>query len=429
MAYRWLRALPAGFVSLFASIYFIVIGCGGGTVGATPPPAPAAPAVTSVTPATVPAGSAAFTLQINGSGFVSGSVASWNGTNLSTTYVSATELTAAVPASLAAGGGTFSIAVVNPDGQKSTSTNSSVVVDNPVPAIVSLSPVSGTAGAGALEVVVTGTGFIPSSVASFAGKARSTTVKSSTQLTVALTAADLATAGTANVTVANPPPGGGASAPAPFTIYQPPPMITGVMPASLVVGSPDTPVSIMGTGFTPGSMVLASGYQLVPVSITPTAINVTIPASELNYAAPLILTVQTPDNVSNSFSLPLLNPVPVIQSLSPQIVTAGSPGFSLTIPATGVFSYTQVNVNGAAVAPPFSTNPFQVPIPASALAQVGTVSISLTNPPPGGGTSNIATLQVIAGSNYLRTVNLPANSLEKPAAAGDLCRHPGECEL
>ena len=50
-------------------------------------------------------------------------------------------------------------------------------------------------------------------------------------------------------------------------------------------------------------------------------------------------------------------------------------------------------------------------IPASALAQVGTVTVSLTNPPPGGGTSNLATIKVIAGSDYLRTVNLPANAL------------------
>jgi hypothetical protein len=62
-----------------------------------------------------------LTLQINGSGFVSGSVASWNGANLTTTYVSGTELKAAVHASLAATGGSFAIAVANPDGQKSGS--------------------------------------------------------------------------------------------------------------------------------------------------------------------------------------------------------------------------------------------------------------------------------------------------------------------
>jgi len=45
------------------------------------------------------------------------------------------------------------------------------------------------------------------------------------------------------------------------------------------------------------------------------------------------------------------------------------------------------------------------------MAQVGTISVSLTNPAPGGGTSNVATVRVIAGDNYLRTVNLPANAL------------------
>jgi len=217
---RRLRCIPFLLSFSFLIVTYLIsatIGCGGGSVaGTTPtgpstptPPAPAAPAITTIAPSTIPAGSIEFTLQINGSGFVSGSVASWNGTNLPTIYVSATELTAAVPASLAASGGTFAIAVANPDGQSSGSSNAnaSIAVDNPAPVIVSLSETSAVAGTGATNVVVTGTGFVQNSAASFAGNARTTTVQSATQLTMALTATDLATAGQANITVANPSPG------------------------------------------------------------------------------------------------------------------------------------------------------------------------------------------------------------------------------
>jgi hypothetical protein len=260
---------------------------------------------------------------------------------------------------------------------------------------------------------VTGTGFLQSSIASFAGNPRPTTVQSATQLTMALTAADLANAGSVKVTVANPVPGGGVSAAATFTILQPPPVITGITPATLIVGSQATLFTITGTGFAPNAIVLAGGDDLPPASVTPTTITVTIPAYLLTTAGTLQLEVVTPVNISNSVTVNLLNPLPAIQSISTQIVTAGSPGLSLTIQATGLLFDTQVNINGAPSAGPFSTSSgsIQVLIPASALAQVGTVTVSLTNPPPGGGTSNLATIKVIAGSNYLRTVNLPANAL------------------
>ncbi len=424
--HRVRRVLPGRLLRLIFTGYLAsaVIGCGGGSVAGTTPNSPgnptppsttasAPPVITSVGPASIAAGSAAFTLQINGSGFVSGSVASWNGTSLTTTYVSATELKAAVPASLAATGGSFAIAVANPDGQKSGSSNPSVVVDNPLPSITSLSPASVIAGSGALSVVVTGAGFLQSSIASFAGNPRPTTVQSATQLTMALTAADLANIGSVKVTVANPAPGGGASAPATFTLLQPPPVITGVTPATLIVGSQDTLVTITGTGFTPNAFVIAGGSNLTPASVTPTAITVIIPAYLLASAGTLQLAVVTPTNISNDFTVNLLNPLPAIQSISPQIVTAGSPGLSLTIQATGLLYDTQVNINGSPAAGPFSTSSgsIQVSIPASGLAQVGNVTVSLTNPAPGGGTSNIATVKVIAGTNYLRTVNLPANAL------------------
>ena len=233
MVFHGLRVPPGWLSRLIFTAYLagVVLGCGGGSVAGTTPPgnssppntsALASPAVTSVAPATVPAGSAAFTLQINGSGFVSGSAVSWNGTSLTTTYISATELKAAVPASLAATGGSFAITVANPDGLTSGSNSPKVVVDNPLPSITSLSPASVTAGSGAVNVVVTGAGFVQSSIASFAGNGRPTTVQSATQLTMALTAADLANAGSVKVTVANPVPGGGVSAPATLTLLQPP---------------------------------------------------------------------------------------------------------------------------------------------------------------------------------------------------------------
>jgi hypothetical protein len=65
-------------------------------------------------PMTLPPGGSSFTLTVNGTGFVSGSVVNWNGTPLATTFVSGSQLTATVPASDIASAGTAWVTVVTP---------------------------------------------------------------------------------------------------------------------------------------------------------------------------------------------------------------------------------------------------------------------------------------------------------------------------
>ncbi|MBA3912857.1 MAG: VCBS repeat-containing protein [Acidobacteriales bacterium] len=66
-----------------------------------------------VPPAVAPGGPD-FTLTVNGTGFVTGSVVQWNGSPLATTYVSETQLTAAVPSADIAHSGTFAVTVRSP---------------------------------------------------------------------------------------------------------------------------------------------------------------------------------------------------------------------------------------------------------------------------------------------------------------------------
>jgi hypothetical protein len=65
-------------------------------------------------PTTAAPGGSAFTMTVNGTGFVSGAVVNWNGTSLDTTFVSASKLTATVPASNIAVPITAAITVANP---------------------------------------------------------------------------------------------------------------------------------------------------------------------------------------------------------------------------------------------------------------------------------------------------------------------------
>ena len=75
-----------------------------------------APTLTSLSPSSASAGVPAFTLTVNGSNFVSGSVVQWNGAARTTTFVSATQLTAAIPASDIVTAGSAQVRVVNPAG-------------------------------------------------------------------------------------------------------------------------------------------------------------------------------------------------------------------------------------------------------------------------------------------------------------------------
>jgi hypothetical protein len=65
-------------------------------------------------PTTVVPGSPAFTLTVNGTGFVSGSVVNWNGSPRTTTFVSNSRLTAAISAADISSPTTAGISVVNP---------------------------------------------------------------------------------------------------------------------------------------------------------------------------------------------------------------------------------------------------------------------------------------------------------------------------
>lgn len=178
------------------------------------------PTITSLSPSSGTAGGGGFTLAVNGTNFANGvSTVRWNGTNRTTTYVSATQLTAAISAADIAAGGTALVSVVNSIPGGGTSGNSSFTINNPSPTISSISPDTATRGGQAFNLTVNGTNFVYGNTSvRWNGGNRSTTVLSPTQVIAAITAADIASAGTATITVYNPAPGGGLSSGATFTI-------------------------------------------------------------------------------------------------------------------------------------------------------------------------------------------------------------------
>ena len=108
------------------------------------------------------------------------------------------------------------------------------------------------------------------------GMHKTTTFVSATQVTAAITAADIATAGTFNVSVTNPAPGGGASGNSPFTVNNPVPTITSLSPTSAIVGGVAFTLTVNGTNFVSGAVVNFNGNAKTTTFVSATQVTAAI---------------------------------------------------------------------------------------------------------------------------------------------------------
>jgi hypothetical protein len=153
--------------------------------------------------------------------------------------------------------------------------------NNPTPAISSISPSNAPAGASSLTITVTGTGFVQGSTLEWNQSSRPTTFVSSTQLQMTLTAADLAVGSLAQITIANPGPGGGTSGAATFTIDNPLPQITGISPSTVTTTSIGRVLTVTGSGIVPSSSITWNGTARATKYVSSTQLQVTLQAGDV----------------------------------------------------------------------------------------------------------------------------------------------------
>ncbi len=191
-----------------------------------------------VSPSNVTAGGGDLTITLTpgpNSFFVVQTSVTWDQKNLKTCVVTTTaantcapsndkgnvvSVTAVVPAALTAKAGTHFIQSVQPHSGAGTNGLSNPVAfevfppPNPVPTVTSVSPNTATAGSAAQTLTIAGTNFLLTSDPSGGSQVRwntttqtnlSVTNITATQIQATVPAAQLATAGTATVTVYNPP--------------------------------------------------------------------------------------------------------------------------------------------------------------------------------------------------------------------------------
>lgn len=296
-----------------------------------------------------------------------------------------------------------------------------------MPAISTLSPASITSQSTTFTLAVYGSGFAPSSQIEFNGVPRTysngtsdTLFLSENELTTVVTPSEIAIAGTVNVTVFTPQPGGGTSNIVVFIVnggVLPVPQITSLSPSTMGAGAAGATLTINGANFVgvPGnggsvSVVTVDGANRTTTFLSNTELTVALQGSDIASVGPVNIAVLNPPDtnakppgggLSNTVALNVVNPTPVLKSVSPQNVVAGTTATtSISVSGSGFDQSSQILVNGTGRTTTFaSASSLSAVLATSDLASAETYTVQVVNPAPGGGSSQVLYFSVVPASS------------------------------
>lgn len=372
---------------------------------------PTTAVITSIDPTSIVVASPQFTLQVTGANFVSGAQVRVNSAARTTQFVSSTRLNATIPASDLTTVRTLQISAANPGSSASAAVTFRVVSNTP--AITSISPSTVAVGSPITTITVNGSGFASTAIVRAGSTNLTTTFVSETQLTGRVPASELTTARTLNITVMNPSPINRTSNSVPLTVSNNvAPTITSLNPNSVAANSPGFTLTITGTNFVGTSFVRVNANPVATTFIDSTRLTVPISASQIMTAGTISITVTNPNNVGSAPATLTVTSgnIPVIQSITPQSVQAGSSTFSLAVTGMNFVSGSIVRLNGqnrttTVVDPSHLT----ATIPSADVTAPGSRSISVFNPSPNGGTSSAVTLTIFSQTAPIITRLTPSS--------------------
>ncbi|GFO53604.1 hypothetical protein GMSM_06110 [Geomonas sp. Red276] len=371
--------------------------------------ASAGPSVTSASPASGNPGQT-LDVTITGNGFVSGATSDFGAgiTVNSTTYNSATLLTANVTIDAAAALGARTVTVTNPDTTNGSASIFAVLSAN-APTVSTVSPSTLGQGATSVNVTLTGTNFVnggtpaTSTAVGVSGSGvtvNSVTVNSATSLTANLSISSSATTGARDLTVTNPDASNSTKVGG-LTISAKP-TVTSVSPVNAALGATNVTLTITGTGFVSGSGIAPTGLIFGGTGITVNSVSyssATTMTANVSIAANAstggrTVTVTNGDygmgtSASNVFSVydPALAPTVTGIAQNTSGVAAigqGATAITYTITGTNFVSGATVAVSGSNVTTGTVTvvnsTTITVPLTCSTSATTGLRSVTVTNP-------------------------------------------------
>jgi hypothetical protein len=347
------------------------------------------PAIVSLAPAFANVGDPSLGLIVTGRNFTPQSVVTFDNSPRSTTFISATELRATIPASDLDSPRTVPVTVINANGVASPAVLFSI--NQVIPVITALNPSSVISGEPGFQLVVTGTNFSAQSVININGVPRATQVQASTgALTTDVAATEIAAFGTLNVTVTEK---GAVSDPVALTVRRP--TITAVLPGTIVIGDPVDMIEVRGDAFLSTSKIIFKGVVLDTSFASSGGLVAKLDPSMLLDAGQFAVVVKNSDaSLSTPFFITIsgTNP-PHIDAVTPQTIAVGSDSADLKITGSNFVELSQVKINGRNITTRFvSVTEVHAALQAADLASIGGLLVTVTT--PSGGTSNAVLVSV-----------------------------------
>lgn len=360
------------------------------------PPNPS-PTLATMSPTSATEGESGLILTVVGTGFLPTSQVRWNGAPRTTAFISDTVLEATIPASDLATAASSTVTVYNPAPGGGVSGGLIFTVlpsqySNPVPVLTAIAPNQATAGGPAFTLVVTGSGFATDAVVRWNGASRPTTFVSPTELRAQIASADIATAGTYQVSVFNPAPGGGLSGSLGFVVQAPAnpvPVLTALNPVSRTAGAGAFTLTVTGGNFLAGSVVRWNGNNRTTTFVSATTLTAAITAADVQSAGTAAVTVFNPapgGGTSGSLSFTITASGGggggglAITSLAPISATIGVPSVLVTVNGGGFTTGSVVRWNGANRPTTYvSASQLRVTLPGSDLSADSIGAITVAN--------------------------------------------------
>jgi hypothetical protein len=272
--------------------------------------------------------------------------------------------------------------------------------------LTSITPNSALLGSGNLQITAKGGPFIPTSQIVFDGSPIPTVFVDQNTLTGTIPAAALRFARVTTVQVQNQVGSNVApSLPLTFVVGNPAPVITNVsgIPSQIIAGYPGFTVTITGTGFNSGGTVEFAGVPRAYIFDSPTEVRAFIGPADLAVGRIAALTATNPSpsiGPSNAVMVTVFNPVAGLLSISPSITTikieANSTGLQLLVSGFQFKPGATVQVSGFPALSTTFINSTQLTasIPPDVLQVGGSFPVTVTNPAPNLGSSEVQPLIV-----------------------------------
>jgi uncharacterized repeat protein (TIGR01451 family) len=257
------------------------------------------PTVSGVSPRSVPQGLDAL-VTVSGSGFEANSVVLFNGSQRPTTFVNATTLQVALTANDVKNFGLGEISVYNPGPGGSTSTPTELAIAASIPTISGVSPSAITAAPNStvpVSLLIYGSGFAANATVQANGTPLPMSRQSGTSITASLAPSFFAAPGSIQLVVSNP----GAPAVTSNVVTISVTAATAQLflsPDSAPAGSPNTTITLNGSGFTADSVVKWNDTNLVTTFVSSRQVTAVIPASFISGFTQASIQVSTPGSIT-----------------------------------------------------------------------------------------------------------------------------------